>query len=571
MRKNYFLIGMLAIVSMLFAACSNDDLPTEEPTGTGGTDEVVEGVPTYARFTFKLDAVETRATGDFEGGTANEKLVKNIHVYVFKNGVFEASSKNGAVSTNSSNVYHSEVLNLTSGLKTILLVANMGTGWITPPTAGTTLASFQEQLMNLYTTPGRLAHDSDKAVTRVGDGWKNLQGGDKPADNGFLMTNYLKDAEFTLKPGISQADASKDSYPGQVAEDYNHFDIKLYRATAKLQTTYTDAGALKYMAVLDGNLSNQVEIGELTDSKFSVRNLPKDVYLFEHSTANDPLKTPWYAATGTASTWTDFKKYYDEINEPNLTVAVKSATPSTIYIPENANAVPAIGNTTYVLVKGVFKPNKDYVVTDIDSDGKEVYGFKGLKDDITAFTNAPAWGATIYAVPNSVTGAAAREKHALATTLKAYLAKVGLVTYIGKDKDNPVYDGVLGKSVYYSSEMGTAAGIYNTVNILKNVGSGSTWEKTIVETVKYLQYTGGVTYYRINIQDNRYPEQNNLYYSVTRNNFYQVNIKSISGLGYPNAGDVTIEPNDPISQMTHMQAHITIEPWKVIEQEADLN
>ena len=127
--------------------------------------------------------------------------------------------------------------------------------------------------------------------------------------------------------------------------------------------------------------------------------------------------------------------------------------------------------------------------------------------------------------------------------------------------------------MYYSIALGAKDGIYNTAIVSKNVekDNNSGYDTTPVETIKFLQYENGTTYYRINIQDNTYPENNNLYYSVTRNNFYNVNIQSISGLGYPSEGDVTVEPETPISQTTYMQAHITVEPWKVINQGADLN
>ena len=52
MGKNYFLIGVFALVVMMFAACSNEDKPGEERSN--GNTEVVEGEPTWAKFTFKL-------------------------------------------------------------------------------------------------------------------------------------------------------------------------------------------------------------------------------------------------------------------------------------------------------------------------------------------------------------------------------------------------------------------------------------------------------------------------------------------------------------------------------------
>lgn len=568
MGKNNFLVGVFTMATLAFAACSNEELPAEA-TGGNGNAEVVEGVPTYARFTIKMDGVkDTRTT---VAGTNEEQAVKNIHVYVFANGVFEASTTPaGEVSNNSTGVFHSEVMKLTSGLKTILVVANKGADWYPIPTEGTTLSAFQDQLMALYTTPGRLAHGSS-AIARVGEGYKNLQGTDDPATNGFLMSNLLSNSSFTLKPGISQADAEQNNYGDKDPADYNHFKISLYRTTAKLQATYKDADALVYKATQGNNLSNIVTVGTLTQPHFTVRNLPKQVYLFQHGSTDNPLQTPLYTATNTTSDWGGFE-IFDEVNAPDIKMVAQSATANSMYIPENANAIPVIGNTSYILVKGVFEPNKDLVITDVDNNGNYMHGYAGSEDPITVFTYSPAWGSEIYAVPANVTGEQDRLKHGMSTTLKTYLVRTGLKAYINKNELDPVYDGIIGKNVYYSIAAGAKDGIYNTLVISKNIqNDDKSYDATVVETVKYLQYNNGVTYYRINIQDNTYPENNNLYYSVTRNNLYKVNVKSISGIGYPDEGDVTVDPETPISQKTYMQAHISVEEWKVVDQEADLN
>lgn len=568
MGRNIFLVSAFTMATLAFTACSNEELPAEV-TGDNGNIEVVEGVPTYARFTINMDGGKhTRAT---EVGTAEEQDVKNVHVYVFNNGVFEASTAaDGDVITNSNGVFHSEVLKLTSGQKTILVVANKGKDWYPIPAEGTTLSVFQDQLMELYTTPGRLNHGNG-AIDRVGEGYKNLQGTDKPADNGFLMSNLLSNSSFTLKPGISQADAEKNDYGQADPADYNHFEIPLYRATAKLQTTYKDQDALVYKAAQGDNLSNLVVVGTLTEPFFTVRNLPKHVYLFQHGSVDSPLLTPLYNKTNTASDWEGLK-IFDEVNTPDLKVVEESSTANSLYIPESANAIPTIGNTSYILVKGVFVPNNKLVITDVDGYGNYVYGFKDSSNPIKVFTYSPEWGPEVYAVPDGISDEGERLKHGMNTTLKTYLVRMGLKQYINSSEDAPVYDGIIGANVYYSITSGNKIGIYNTLVISKNTERADKgFDKVVVETVKYLQYNDGITYYRINIQDNTYQENHNLYYSVTRNNMYKVNVKSISGIGYPNEGDVTVDPETPISQKTYMQVHISVEKWKVIDQDADLN
>ena len=67
MRKNNLLVGAFTMVTLVLTACSNEELPTENPGSNNGNTEVVEGVSTYARFSFKMDGVKhTRATADEE-------------------------------------------------------------------------------------------------------------------------------------------------------------------------------------------------------------------------------------------------------------------------------------------------------------------------------------------------------------------------------------------------------------------------------------------------------------------------------------------------------------------------
>lgn len=78
MRKNYFLIGVFALATITFAACSSEGKLGEERSDDNGNTEVIEGEPTWAKFTFKLgkDSVVARTTGDTHEGTTTEKTSK---------------------------------------------------------------------------------------------------------------------------------------------------------------------------------------------------------------------------------------------------------------------------------------------------------------------------------------------------------------------------------------------------------------------------------------------------------------------------------------------------------------
>ena len=156
MRKNYFLIGVFALATITFAACSSEDKLGEERSDDNGNTEVIEGEPTWAKFTFKLgkDGVVARATGDTHEGTTTEKNIKNLRAYIFnESGSFEAKTDNATVDEHGTE--HTAVLKLTSGKKKVYVVANMQDDWIT---STTTTAQFEAVTLTHCTKAGRIAH-----------------------------------------------------------------------------------------------------------------------------------------------------------------------------------------------------------------------------------------------------------------------------------------------------------------------------------------------------------------------------------------------------------------------------
>ena len=347
MGKNDFLIGVFALATMTFAACSNEDKLGEERSNGNGNTEVVEGEPTWAKFIFKLgkDGGLTRATGDSHEGTVAEKNIKNLRAYIFnESGSFEA--KTDGVTVDEHGTEHTAVLKLTSGKKKVYVVANMQDEWIT---STTTTAQFEAITLTHCTKAGRIAHtkgtERADAVSRAGN-FDKISGNGNALDNGFLMANVLAATEYTLYPGISAENCSKPAYENstEMAQN-NHLEVSISRAAAKLQATYAeDALTLKD--------NTGKTLGKLLTPTFTVRNLPVQSYMFLHNQANGFL-TPFYTMTGTSSTFEDFAKYYDEVNEPNLDLKASTDGEAiqSIYLPENSNQTPVRGNTTYVLVK----------------------------------------------------------------------------------------------------------------------------------------------------------------------------------------------------------------------------
>ena len=581
MGKNYFLIGVFALVVMMFAACSNEDKQGEERSN--GNTEVVEGEPTWAKFTFKLgkdDAVSRTTDGTHEEGTTAEKNIKNLRAYIFnESGNFEAKTEGATVDTH--NTEHTAVLKLTSGKKKVYVVANMQDEWIT---STTTTAQFEAVTLTHCTKAGRIAHtkgaDKAEAVSRVGDFGK-ISGNGNAETNGFLMANVLATTEYTLYPGVSAENCSRSSYdsPEEMAKN-NHLQVSISRAAAKLQATYANAEAL----TLKDNASKT--LGKLLAPTFTVRNLPVQSYMFLHNQANGFL-TPFYTMTNTSSTFEDFAKYYDEANKPELNLKASSdGNAQSIYLPENSNQTPVRGNTTYVLVKGVFAPAADVMINKVEVTGEgenltikntlDNTDYTGGGTNVPAFFIVPEWENQIYTAPTS-TSPSELASYGLAMILKTYLSKAGKQKWLKAvdpttaenegDVSNPV-------SVYYTCKLTPAVGIYSMVTIEKNAQpqGQSGYLASTESQIRILQYVDGTCYYRVNVEDNMggKTEANNLFYSVMRNRFYNVNISKITSIGYPSDEDVTVDPTDPINQKTYMQAHITVEPWTKVEQDAEL-
>ncbi len=583
MKTRNFFIGMFALATLTFVACSNEDT-LDEKTGNGNP-VVVEGAATWAKFSFKLgkDGNNTRATGDTYEGTAEEQSIKKLFAYIFNEaGNFEAETT-GVI--NAHETVHTAVLKLTSGKKKVYVVANaVDESWIT---SKTTAAEFETIVLEHCTTAGRIEHkkgltESIAAVERVGD-FNKITGNGNASENGYLMANVLTATEFTLYPGISEAACSKESYEDEAdMEKNNHLNISISRAASKLQATYKDADAL----TLKDNMSN--ELGKLINPTFAVRNLPIKSYMFL-SNRNSGFLTPFYTLTNTNSSFVDFAKYYDEVNEPTLALAMSSATSEiqSTYLPENSNQTPVRGNTTYVLVKGNFAPAANVVIQSIEVTGEASnYTLNITKNsnaytttgDIPNFFMVPEWNNQLYSGPATPPEGFNPSAYGSAMILKEYLNRNAKQKWLNSTDEATAIADVVGEAkIYYTCEAVTELdGIYRIAEITKyteeSPSSGS-YTRSNEAKIRFLQYfNNGTCYYRVNVEDNMdgKTEANNLFYSVMRNRFYNVNVSKITSIGYPDDEDVTIDPSDPINQKTYMQAHITVAPWTKVDQDTEL-
>lgn len=193
----------------------------------------------------------------------------------------------------------------------------------------------------------------------------------------------------------------------------------------------------------------------------------------------------------------------DELKWINAVTTYDNAFDNSKYLAENVNQTPTTGNTSYVLVSLQVTPQAT-----ADGAGNVIN---------TPLTN----GTTFYVLA------------------KKELTS-GKITFALKDN----------QILYFKQE--TDATTYKTTQ-----GDLNDYE--------VLEYTNGISYYRLNIRDIRKTALIEKY-AVNRNHYYKVNITEISNLGFNTAaGTIPTDPTTPLETQTYISADITIEAWTVVD------
>ena len=183
--------------------------------------------------------------------------------------------------------------------------------------------------------------------------------------------------------------------------------------------------------------------------------------------------------------------------------AYDNAFANSQYLAENVNQTPTTGNTSYVLVSLQVTPQAK-------ADGT---------GNVIATPLTP--GTTFYVLAKKEVSS-------------------GKITFATKDD----------KILYF--EQNTDATTYQGTQANLN-------------DYEVLEYTNGISYYRLNIRDIRETDLTKKY-AVNRNHYYKVNITEISNLGFNTAaGTIPTVPTTPLETQTHISADITIEAWTVVD------
>lgn len=262
----------------------------------GGAD-LGDAVQTMVQVAITQSGPATYAT---EGATGPEKEVKNIKLYIFnKNKVLEAVENLQTSLTKS--------FKLTTGMHYFYAALNTPDGLLAANavTIGMPMNTF-EKVITGEITYGKLTN----------------------ATTGFFMTNV--DKEPVAKDLIKTTDPTA-----------NPVTIKVGRAMAKVNAAFAPLSEIG-----GGKLDR-------TTVQYKIRNNPKKMYFMPVYEAN-VLKTPFFADV----TPVPESNYFP--NGEYLTMGNSFATTTPSYAVENSNAIPREGNSTHLMIKGKFVPEKSY-------------------------------------------------------------------------------------------------------------------------------------------------------------------------------------------------------------------
>lgn len=298
---------MIACAALMagFTSCSND-------ADTDNTGIIPNGKATVAKITLTQQGSSTRAVT--QTPTDAEKEIKTAALYIFNANKTFVKKEDFVVTPLPTNTATATV-ELTTGTHYFYALVNYpGTTPDFP--VNTTLAAATAHTNNLIAL-------ADMSTITTGT-------------TGFLMSSI---GEPVAKDLIESTEAT--------AGANNPVVLKVGRAMAKLATNFTAAAA-----------SEQPITGTLGSVKYQGANNPKAMFALPNYVVGQ-LQAPYFA-----DVTVDQSKYFPTL--PNdLTpmtgwVDADGDEDKAVYVAENSNQTPKEGNSTFVLLKGVFSPKADY-------------------------------------------------------------------------------------------------------------------------------------------------------------------------------------------------------------------
>lgn len=436
-------------------------------------------------------------------------------------------------------------------LSTMLLAVGCnkedGGNRVTPEAGVKTYASFSVSLLNQST---RAASNDPNAVTeetKIHDLYIYIFNGGVLETKGQIILNADNKGTSALATTTGTktiyAVANYNNAKGDIGSLQSDFEKQLIAATdiaeengffmaGKTEATLTERteeeakqeANLIQISVARGAAKVQMQFGTnvpvkpvvnatVADAKFTLAQQNSQMYLAKLIAGefSPKGKTAEQTDANTDGTYDHLAKLPttdDEFKWINAGTTYQNTYADSKYLAENVNEAPTTGNTSYVLVSLQVTPQAT-----ADATG-----------NVTATPLTPNTTFYVLAKKNATSGK---------------------ITFATKDD----------KILYFEQN-----------------ADATTYKGTQVNLNDYevLEYTNGISYYRLNIRDIRKTALTEKY-AVNRNHYYKVNITEISNLGFNTAtGTIPTEPTTPLETQTYISADITIEAWTVVDMNESL-
>jgi hypothetical protein len=299
----------------------------------------------------------------------------------------------------------------------------------------------------------------------------------------------------------------------------NDFTVELGRAVAKVSMAFITTDSESKNNVI------QPTNGTLTTVSYKVMNNPDKMYVAQHFDGA-VYKTPYHdnlikEEQGVAN-W----GAANYIETAYVSASSNLATPTShIYVPENTNASTVKeGERTVLMIKGVFIAKEAY-----DGEGNLVEDYEEASKDL-------------YRIYDAKTG---QDIDKFYTTDELAMSEVRTALSLLSGQDDPVaYDA--------TDEDADEPGEYDYILYF--------WED-------------GICYYRLpleNVKDGKPELGNPLRYNVRRNDWFNVNIDSVSDIGGTSEEEITPDPWTPVDGPVKINATITVSNWTPVTQQGNI-
>lgn len=670
--NKYYL--MSALFCMALASCSDD--VTEGQDGNTSIEQPESVKSTYVSFNLNFTGTSSRAFDESIATIADaEKAVKDYALFVFKNeeggdalNTLELYETGSTPEPESGDKFQTGAYLISSGSKKVFVVVNGADN-------GLVLDEINRQLGENLTINKTLLSDFEKLKFNMSYGTGTgalhnaasiLGGATADLGNGLLMSGF---ATATLEDGVSEDDAENSRN--------NHIEIGVDRASAKI-TIGVDAydntanfdNNFFIVAASSSTIENpfaanslKPELGTISAVNYAMFNQntagflvahegtvvandnktifedPNYAYASENDLYSDGItkQIPWYYQNQSTYDNNQYVDFYTTFGNATTSIGKAVALVGTpadgssalnpSYIPENTNAFPVKGNTTYAMLEATFVPeqtrsvdmatpikvaseagsalfnqaekpisgsflySKEYgVFFGIDADAQNAIP-RSTADNISSIIGTdPQYANNVQAI-KAIAAKMISDANVNAQTTAgevesaAMKAKKVTIDDIVLSSNTTAVSGNGGKWLVTVESAGTTDNVGCDANAADNAkyfkitkiqlqnasSNGFELDGDGIENAKFPGkistfgiYPAGKCYYRLNIQDEGLATGiSPLRYAVMRNYWYQISLHSFKDLGYPNPAIAAGAATDALGADTHVSATITVKPWSV--------